>query len=177
MPTQFNPIVEHLRKVLTQLQVGRVSPAAVEDVKIEAYNTSTSLGQLASIVNQGALTLLIQPWDKSIIKEIVRGLRTCGRDYNPVVDGVSIRLPFPPLTEEKRKTLVKQVMEHCAHAKIQIKQVREELLQDLKKKKNDSTISEDSFFAEQKALQKQVDQYHQIITQLQADKEADIMKL
>lgn len=177
MHPKLEPIQQHLQKELSTIQVGRVSPAAVEGVLVEAYGTKTPLEQLASITSQGAQLLLIQPWDRSVIKDVERALRTCGRDFNPVVDSAVIRLPFPPLTEEKRHELVKLVAHKAEDSKVKIKLVREELMHEVKTKKADKTISEDQAFADQKDIQKQVDQYNQAITQLAEAKSADIMKL
>lgn len=177
MSAQFEPIIQHLQKELANLQVGRVTPAAVEGVLVEAYGTKTSLEQLASVTSQGAQTLLIQAWDRSITKEIERSLRTCGRDFNPVVDGTAIRLPFPPLTEEKRRELVKLVAQKAEDAKVHVKLAREELMQEVKTQKTAKTISEDAAAAMQKDIQKQVDHFNEVITELVATKSSDIMKL
>lgn len=177
MKAAFETIRQHLQKEFSHLQVGRASPALLDDIAVEAYGTTTALSQLASITNQGAQMLVIQPWDANIIKDVERALRTCGRDYNPAVDGAAIRLPFPSLTEEKRKDIVKLVSARCEEARVQVKRVREELMHTLKTKKNDKAISEDTFFAEQKAIQKMVDDYNAMIERLRQEKEADIMKL
>ncbi len=177
MATSFEPIIEHLRKSLATIQVGRASPVLLEGIMVEAYGTKTPLEQLASITSQGAQALLIQAWDQSITKDVERALRTCGRDYNPVVDGVTIRLPFPPLTEEKRKDLVKLVDERADEAKVHIKLVREELMHTVKSNKTDKVISEDQAFAEQKEIQKQVDHFNQLVTEVAEAKSTDIMKL
>lgn len=177
MQAKFEPIFQHLQKDLASIQVGQVSPAAVEGVLVEAYGTKTPLEQLASITNQGAQLLLIQPWDHSITKEIERALRTGGRDFNPVVDGQTIRLPFPSLTEEKRSDLVKLVSQKAEEAKVQVKLMREALMQEVKTKKAAKTISEDQAFADQKDIQKQVDHFNKVITELAESKSSDIMKL
>jgi len=177
MTQTFSDIIQHLRKELSSLQVGRVSPAILDDVMVEAYGTRTALASLASITSQGAQMLLIQPWDSSIIKDVERSLRTCGRDYNPAVDGTTVKLPFPPLTEEKRKDMVKLVEKRCEDTHIQIKRMREELMQEIKDKKADKSMSEDVFFAEQKKIQKDVDEANAEVERVGKDKEADIMKL
>lgn len=177
MKEKFEGILQHFQKELAGLQVGRVSPALLDDVQVEAYGTKTALPQLASITSQGAQMLIVQPWDTSIVKDVERAIRTCGRDYNPVVDGVMIRLPFPPLTEEKRKAMVKMVNERAEEAKVQIRLVREELMRAIKDRKADKVISEDQSFAEQKEVQKQVDHYQTQVTKLADDKSADVMKL
>jgi ribosome recycling factor len=177
MDQAFSDIIQHLRKDLSGLQVGRVSAAVLDDVVVEAYGTHTALSQLATISAQGAQLLVIQPWDASIIKDVERALRTCGRDYNPVVDGTTIRLPFPPLTEEKRRDIAKLVAKKCEEAHVHIKQLREDLMQALKQQKADKTISEDAWFGQHKAIQKSVDDANATVATTGKDKTDDIMKL
>lgn len=177
MKEQFDSILSHFQKDLSTLQVGRVTPSILDDIMVEAYNAMSPLNQVASVTNQGAQQLIIQPWDKSILKDIEKALRTAGRDYNPVVDGVTVRLPFPPLTEEKRRDVVKLVAGKCEEAHVSVKRVREECMNAIKAKKTDKTISEDAAFAEQKTVQKCVDDTNATLDQLAKTKEADIMKL
>jgi ribosome recycling factor len=177
MKDKFEAILGHFQKELAGLQVGRVSPAILDDVMVEAYGTHTPIPQVASVTAQGAQMLLIQPWDSSITKEVERALRICGRDYNPSVDGAVVRLPFPPITEDKRKSIVKLVAERAEEAKVQIKLVREDLMKAVKAAKADKTMSEDQAAAEQKEIQKLVDHYHKSITDLADSKSADIMKI
>lgn len=177
MKEKFEAIVAHLHKELSALQVGRVSPAVLDDVMVEAYGTHTPMPQVASVTAQGATMLVIQPWDTSITKEVERALRICGRDYNPTVDGNLVRLPFPPLTEEKRKSIVKLVAEREEEAKVQIKLLREDLMKEVKAAKTDGQMSEDQASAEQKNIQKLVDQYHKTIADMVAAKSKDVMTL
>lgn len=177
MKEALDTIIQHLTKEFSLLQVGRANPAMLDDIMVEAYNVRTALNQLASISSQGAQMLIVQPWDHSILKDIERALRTCGRDYNPVVDGTTIRLPFPPLTEEKRKDIVKLMSEKAQDAHIQIKRWREEQMHSLKTQKANKEISEDAWAAQQKEVQKLVDQANDTVEKLSADKEANIMKL
>ena len=177
MNAQFEPIISHFQKELSTIQVGRVTPAILDEVLVEAYGTESPLPQVASVTSQGPQLLAIQPWDPSITKEVERALRTCGRDYNPAVDGNLIRLPFPALTEEKRKETVKLVQEKAEAAKVQIKLAREEVMNTIKKQKADGAISEDDAFAQQKEVQKLVDQYHATITDLVKTKSDTIMTL
>ncbi|MFA6474617.1 MAG: ribosome recycling factor [Patescibacteria group bacterium] len=177
MTEKFANIIAHFQKELLGLQVGRVTPAVLDDVLVEAYGTKTALSQLSTITSQGATQLVIQPWDKSILKDVERALRMCGRDYNPTVDGAVVRLPFPPLTEEKRKEIVKLVSDRAEAAKVHIKLLREECMNDIKTKKVDKAMSEDQAFAEQKNIQKLVDQYNKEVTTLADKKAADVMTL
>lgn len=177
MKDKFEAIAAHLKKELSVLQVGRVSPAILDDVMVEAYGTHTALSQLAGVTAQGASMLVVQPWDASITKDIERALRTCGRNYSPAVDGQTIRLPFPPLTEEKRKEIVKLVSERAEESKVQIKLLREELMKVVKNAKTDGEMSEDQATAEQKNIQKLVDQYNKTVADMAETKSADVMTL
>lgn len=177
MPNDLAEIIQRFTKELVVLQVGRASPAILDDIMVEAYDVRTPLTQLASVTSQGAQMLIIQPWDRNVIRDVERALRTCGRDYNPTVDGMVLRLPFPPLTEEKRKDVVKLVAEKAQDAHIQIKRWREEQMHALKIKKTDKAISEDAWAAEQKDIQKLVDHANEQVKKIQADKEVDVMKL
>ena len=159
----FTDIITRLDKELATIQAGRVNASVLDDIQVEVYGTRSPLQQVATITNQGPQNLIIQPWDPSIVKDIERAIRTCGRDYNPAVDGTSLRLPFPSLTEEKRRSLVAIVQNHVEEAHVAVKRLREELMNDLKKQKADKTLSEDQFFAKSKGIQKDVDDCNKTI--------------
>lgn len=175
MADSFEPIIEHLEKELSSLHVGRVSPGAVEHIMVEAYDVQTPITQLASVTNQGAQALLIQPWDAGVLKEMERALHEDPIDASPVVDGQTIRLTFPPLTEEKRKDIVKRVKQKCEEAHVAVKKVREDSLNVIKKQKQDKEISEDDFFAQQKSIQGSVDTFNKQIDDLGQAKETEVM--
>lgn len=177
MEKQFEPIIEHLKQELSNIHVGRTSPGMLDGVMITAYGTNTEINQLASITSQDAQTLLIQPWDVSVLKDIEKGLRDAQRDFNPAVDGTVIRLSFPPLTEEKRKEYVKRMYEICEKSHISIKKIREDIMNNLKKLKQNSEISEDVFFSDQKKVQQLVDDNNAKIEAIAKDKETDIMTI
>ncbi len=177
MKERFDLIIQHIDEELATLHPGRVNPAMLEHVKVMAYGAATPLVQLASITSLDAQTLLVQPYDHSVVKEIEKSLREAGRDYSPVVDGTTIRLPFPPLTEEKRRDYVKMMHEICEQGHVSIKKVREEIMNELKDKKNNKELSEDAFFSEQKNIQKIVDDYNDSIKQRSKLKEAELMTI
>lgn len=174
---KFSKIIEHLEKELGNLRVGRAMPNLVENIIIEAYGSKTPLMQLASINVPEPQTLVIQPWDPSVIKDIEKGIHKSSLDLNPVVDGKIIRINFPPLTEEKRRELVKIVGQKVEEAKISIKNVREESIRELKKQEKDKEISEDQKFKEEKELQKTVDEFQQKIKNIAEKKEKELMTI
>lgn len=177
MKDRFDLIVQHIDEELATLHPGRVSPSMIENTKVLAYGAESPLNQLASITSLDAHTLLIQPWDSSVIKDIEKGLREAGRDYNPVVDGKTIRLSFPPLTEEKRRDYVRMMHEICEQGHVSVKKVREEIMNELKEKKANKEMSEDVFFAEQKSVQKIVDEYNETIKERAKLKETELMTI
>jgi ribosome recycling factor len=172
---KFQKIIEHLEKELANLRIGRAMPSIVEGIIIEAYGSRSPLMQLAAINVPEPQTLVIQPWDPTVVKDIEKGIHKANLDLNPVVDGKIIRINFPPLTEEKRRELVKIVNQKVEEAKISIKGVREDRIKELKKEEKDKIISEDDKFKEEKELQKIVDEMQIKIKQIAEKKEKELM--
>lgn len=174
---KFDKIIEHLEKDLSNVRTGRAMPSIVENILVECYGTKTPLNQLASINTPEPQTLAIQPWDKNIIKDVEKSIRLANLDLNPVVSGNIIRINFPSLTEEKRKELVKIVNKKVEEAKISIKNIREEVIKNLKKQEKDKKISEDDSFRQEKSLQETVDKYHEKIQAMGDKKEKDLLTI
>lgn len=174
---KFERTLAHLRRELASLRSSRVTPALVEHVMVEAYGTLTPLIELSGITAPEPRLLVVSPWDKTIIKEVQTALQTADLGVQPVVDGALVRLNFPPLTEERRRELVKVMNTKLEEARVAVRAVREEALKHLKEQKTAGSVSEDDFFAAQKELQKAVDEHNETIRQLGADKEKEIMTI
>ncbi|MFH0819208.1 MAG: ribosome recycling factor [Patescibacteria group bacterium] len=174
---EFEKIIIFLEKELSNLRTGRAMPNLVENIKVEAYGAFTPLNQLASINAPEPQTLTISPWDQSVIKAIEKAIYEANLDLNPVVEGKIIRINFPPLTEEKRKELVKIMYHKVEEAKIKIKTSREEIIRGYKQQEKDKDISEDERFRMEKELQTTVDEYHDKIKQIAEKKECDLLKV
>lgn len=174
---KLNKVIEHLRNELAGIRSGRATPALVEHIKVEAYGAFTPLIELASITAPEPRLLTVSPWDKSIIKEVEKALQAANLGVQPTVDGTLVRLNFPALTEERRHELTKLVNTKLEEAKVSIRNVREETLKHIKDKKTSGEISEDEFFLIQKELQKMVDENNELIKQIGADKEKEIMTI
>lgn len=172
---KFQKIIAHFEKELANLRIGRAMPSIVENIIIEAYGSKSPLMQMAAINVPEPQTLIIQPWDTSIIKDIEKGIRLSNLDLNPIVDGKNIRINFPSLTEEKRRELVKLVHQKAEDAKISIKNIREEFLRDLKKMEKEKAISEDEKFKQEKDLQKTVEEFNEKVKNIAAKKEKDLL--
>ncbi|MBI5733530.1 MAG: ribosome recycling factor [Candidatus Kerfeldbacteria bacterium] len=169
--------LDHFKSELSALRSGRVTPALVEHIKVEAYGMMTPLIELASINAPEPRLIIIQPWDKNITKEIDKSLQAANLGAQPVIDGALIRLNFPALNEERRQELVKQLGVKAEATKVAIKNTREDLSKSLKADKEFGQLSEDNFFLAQKELQKIIDNYNARIKKITEDKEKEIMTI
>ena len=174
---KFEKIIEHLKSELQSIRTGRAVPTILENVEIEVYGQKTPISQIGTISAPEPQTLTIQPWDKNVLKDVEKGIREANLDLNPVIQGEIIRIQFPPLTEEKRLELTKIMGTRVEDAKISLKNVREDLVKELKNKKSSSELSEDEYFREEKEVQKVVDEYQDKIKQMSEEKEKEIMTI
>ncbi len=172
---EFNNILEHLNLDLKSLRSGRATPALVENIQINAYNIRTPLKQLASIHTPEPRLIVIEPWDKSLLKEIEKGIMEARLNLTPNNDGSVIRIQVPPLTEESRRDIIKILHQKLEDSKIAVRKLREQIIKNLKNQKDNGEISEDDFFKFQKQLQSQVDEYNEKINKLGKQKEEEIM--
>ena len=171
LQTEISATLEFFKQDLNTLRIGRAHPALVEHVQVDYYNTPTPLIQLASITASDAKTLFIQPWDKNSIKDIERALTKADLGSSPVVDGTTIRIIIPSLTEERRLEMVKLLGEKTEKSRVAIRQHREEAIKILKLQKESGDISEDVFFTKQKEVQTEID-----AAMLELQKQADQKK-
>lgn len=171
----FDAVVRHLEQELVSIRTGRANPGLVENVNITAYDNVMPLVQLASITTPDPKTIVIQPWDKNVLKDIERGLQQTELGLTPVNDGNVIRLAIPALTEERRKEYLKLLNAKVEQARVSVRKVREDHLRDLKNAKQEGTLSENDFFSQQKELQKIVDEYVEKIESHGTKKETEIM--
>ncbi len=177
LTASLDKTLDHFKSELSALRSGRVTPALVEHVKVEAYGTMTPLIELASINAPEPRLIIIQPWDKSITKEIDKSLQAANLGVRPVIDGALIRLNFPALNEERRHELVKQLGVKAEETKVAVKNTREDMLKSLKADKESGQLSEDNFFLAQKELQKIIDDYNTRIKKISEDKEKEVMTI
>jgi len=173
----FEKTIEFLKQELTNIRTGRATPSLVENLMVDCYGTKTPLIQLASINVPDPKSIIIQPWDKNSLKDIEKAIQSSQLGLNPVNEGNVIRLPIPPLTEERRKELVKFVHQKIESGKIKIRQTREEIWKNLKNAEKEGKISEDDLFGQQKELQEIVDEYNEKIQEISEAKEKEIMTI
>lgn len=142
----YQAVIDHLQKELSSLRTGRANPAMLEHVVVMAYDTAMDIKGVASITVADAKTLVIEPWDKSLLMAIEKGIRDADIGVNPAVDGERVRLNLPPMTEENRKALVKNMKERLENARVSLRQVRESAREEVMKNSKEESVSEDEKF-------------------------------
>lgn len=167
--------VSHLKDEFSRLQVGRASASLVEEVRVDAYGSLQPLKSVASVSVPDAKTIQIQPWDRGLLTAIDKGIQMANLGLTPNNDGVVIRINIPPLTEERRKELVKVVGRYSEEAKIGVRNVRQDVNNTLNAMKKASEITEDELHGAMKELQVHVDHANKEIDEMAKKKEQDIM--
>lgn len=159
------------------IRAGRANPAVLDKVTVDYYGVPTPVNQVAAVSVPEARTLLIQPWDKSTMKAIEKAILTSDIGLNPQNDGSVLRLIFPPLTEERRKELVKTVYKYSEDAKVAVRSIRRDAMEKLKDLKKKSEITEDDLKSAEKKMQDMTDKYCREIDETAAAKEKEIMEI
>ncbi len=174
---EFQKAVDHLKTDISTLRTGRAHPALLDGVLVEAYESRQGLAGLASITAPDARTLIVEPWDKSILKNIEKGIQEANLNLNPVVQGVQIRIALPMLTEETRLGLVKILGEKMEHARKSVRNVRETAKADIMKAEKDGEISEDEKYKLLEQLDKTAAGANDRIKNVGDEKEKEIMTI
>lgn len=172
---QLDRILADLRVELASLRTGRATPALVEDLEVEVYGRYQPLKALAAISVPESRSLLIQPWDKSVLPAIEKAVQTAPLGLNPIADKDAIRLVLPIMTEERKKDLVKSLKEKLEHARIRVRQVRDEAKKAIDVEEKAKKISEDEKFRRRQEVEKVVGQENKKLDELGKRKEAEIM--
>lgn len=169
--------VAALKSGLAKLRTGRAHPSLLEHIKVKYYGTETPLNQVANVVVENPRTLTITPWEKNMVKEIEKAILNSDLGLNPASAGIVIRVPLPPLTEERRKDLTRLVREEAEKARVAIRNIRREANNDFKELLKTKEISEDDEHRAQTKMQKLTDDYIVKIDQVVAEKEKDLMEV
>jgi len=175
--SKMKKTVSALEADFKNLRTGRASSSLFEKIKVEYYGAQTPLSQVASISVPEARLVVIQPWDKSVLGDIEKAILKSELGLNPSNDGKVLRISFPPLTEERRKDLVKQSKHTAEQNKISIRNIRREGMDDLKKLQKNSDISEDEQKTGEDKIQKLTDKYIDSISKVAEAKEKEIMEI
>lgn len=169
--------IDHMCKEFSEIRAGRANPAVLDKVKVDYYGAPTPVNQLAAVSVTEARTLTIQPWDVSVLKQIEKAIQTSEIGINPQNDGKIIRLIFPPLTEDRRKEIVKDVQKIAEETKIQIRNARRDTIEKLKAMKKAGDLTEDNLKQGEKKTQDLTDKYIKNIDKLSADKQKEILEM
>ena len=161
--------IDHLCTEYSEIRAGRANPNVLDKVKVDYYGTAVSVTE--------ARTLTIQPWDVSMVKQIEKAIQKSDIGINPMNDGKVIRLIFPPLTEDRRKEIVKDVQRIAEDTKVQIRNVRRDTIDKLKSMKKSGELTEDELKLAEKKTQELTDKYTKKADKISADKQKEILEL
>ena len=168
---------DYMNHEFSAVRTGKASPALVENIDVEAYGTPMKLKQLAVISTPEPRLLVMQPFDASTVRDIEKAIKESKLGINPITEGKVIRLPIPPLTEERRKDLVKGIKQMAEEVRVRVRSARREAMDSMKKLQKDGTVGEDDVERYEGDIQKLTDQFVKKIEEALEMKEADIMKV
>ncbi len=168
---------EALNATLATIRAGRANAAVLDQIQVDYYGVPTPIQQLASVATPDPRSLLIQPWDGSVLKSIEKAILASELGINPQNDGRMIRLVFPPLTEERRKELVKQTKKYGEDSKVAIRNIRRDAIEKFKKQQKASEMTEDDYKIAEKDIQKLTDDYIKDIDKIIEKKEKELTEI
>jgi ribosome recycling factor len=171
----FEKVMDHFHHELSSVRTGRANPALLSTVMVESYGARMPLQQVANITVSDAKTLTISPWDKGQIQEIEKGIMAANLGFNPSNDGNVVRINLPPMTEDRRKEMVKLVGQISEQARIGIRQVREEIIKALKREETEGNATKDDLVSAQKKVQEIIDDYNRQVKEIAEEKEKELM--
>lgn len=169
--------IENLKHELMGIRTGKANPGLLEGVRVSYYGQMVPLKQVANIAVPEARLITVQPWEKTLSPEIEKAIRASGLGLNPQIEGALIRLPIPPLTEERRKDLVKLVKKYAEDTRVAIRNLRRDANERFKKLEKDHKISEDEFHTRQEEIQKVTDKFIKQVDEVMASKEKEILEV
>ena len=184
MKGSYPEIEAKMQKTLSALETefgtiraGRANPAVLDKIKVDYYGTPTPINQMAAVSVPDPRTLMIAPWDASQIKAIEKAIQTSELGINPQNDGKAIRLVIPPLNEERRKEIVKTLRKYAEEAKVSVRNIRRDSIEDFKKQQKASEMTEDDYKICEKDIQELTDNYSDKISKVLEAKEKEILEV
>ncbi|MGD9569724.1 MAG: ribosome recycling factor [Sedimentibacter sp.] len=169
--------INFLKEDLASIRAGKANPKLVDKLQVSYYGAMTPLSQVANISVPEPRSIIIQPWDASLIKEIEKAINISELGINPSNDGKMIRLVIPPLTEERRRDLIKQVKKEVENAKIAIRNIRRDANEEFKKLEKSSELTKDDHKKAEEEMQKITDKYIKLTDDIYKDKEKEILEV
>lgn len=174
---KMNKTIDALVREYATIRAGRANPSVLDRIQVDYYGAPTPINQMAAISVPEPRSILITPWDKSTLRDIEKAILTSDLGLNPQNDGTALRLTFPPLTEERRKELVKGISKYGEESKVAIRSIRRDAMEKLKDMKKKSEITEDDLKGAEKRMQDQTDKFCKEIDEIAAKKEKEIMEI
>ena len=175
--TRMDKSIEALRSELSKVRSGKATTALLDGIKVDYYGTITPIGQVGSLSVLDAHTLSFTPWDKSMVQVVDKAILEANIGFNPVSDGTNLKIPVPPLNEERRRELVKIVKKFGEENKVAIRNIRRDANEHLKKAQKDKKISEDDLKEGETKIQKFTDEHIKLIDDILKHKEKEIMEV
>jgi ribosome recycling factor len=169
--------LDAVRRELAGIRSGKASPALLDTVRVEAYGQAMPLNQVGQVSAPEARLLVVQPYDRSLVKAVSRAIQQADLGLNPTDDGTVVRVPIPTLTEERRRDLVKLIAKFAEEGRVHVRQVRHEILHDLKKMGKDGDLPEDEERRLEAETQKLTDRYIGMVDELLTKKTAEVMEV
>ncbi len=177
LESNLSQIIDQLKSDLSTIRTGRAHATLVEDLSVEAYGQKMRLKELAGISVPDPRLIVLDPWDKSVIPDIEKAIRNSKLGLSPAVDEELIRVPVPPLSEERRQEFVKLVKERVEEARQRVRQARQEAIEEVRRQEKEKEISEDEKFRLQKEIQREVGEANEQIKQIGEMKEEEILRI
>jgi ribosome recycling factor len=175
--TRMKKTIESLKVDMTKVRTGRANAGLLDHVQVDYYGTMTPLSQVASVTTSDSRTIMVTPWEKSMVAAVEKAILNSDLGLNPATAGSAIRVPMPPLTEERRKELIKVVRNEGEQSKVSIRNIRRDANNQLKDLVKDKSISEDDERRAGEVIQKLTDKYVAEVDVVLAAKEKDLMEI
>ena len=169
--------VASLESAFNKIRTGRAHPSLLDDIVVSYYGVDTPLNQLANVTVEEGRSLIVNPWEKSMIGEVEKAIMKSDLGLNPSNNGESIRVPMPPLTEETRRVYTKQAKNEAENARVAIRNIRRDANSDLKELEKEKEISEDELRRAEEQIQKLTDKYVEAVEKSFASKEKDLLSV
>ena len=169
--------MNHLAGDLAAIRAGRANPAVLDKIMVDYYGTPTPINQLAAVSVTEARTLMIQPWDASVVHPIEKAIQMSELGINPQTDGKTLRIIFPPLTEDRRKEIVKDIAKISEESKVSIRNIRREAVEKFKAMKKSSEITEDDLKQAEKKIRELTDRFIKEIDKMAQAKQKEVMEI
>ncbi len=169
--------IEAVRRELAGIRTGKASPGLLDTVKVDAYGTLTPINQVGSVTAPEPRLLVVQPWDKSLLKAVTKAIQQSELGLNPTDDGSVIRIPIPSMTEERRRDIVKLISKLAEEGRVHVRQVRHDVNKDVKHQETEGTIAQDESKRLVAEVQKLTDRYIEQIDELLKKKTAEVMEV